>query len=105
MAISKGRGEPADGWEGLRLDASEYCQVEHVVCGVQREGRVGPNGRLSPGLDLRSGLTGGGWPAGCGGQLALSSSPWQVQPAQTPDCWMEGREGEMSPAADRRIFP
>ena len=65
--------------------------------------RVGVNQRLSPGLYLHSGLTGGEWLAGCGSQLALSSSPWKTQPAQTPDCGMEGREGEISSAANRRI--
>lgn len=43
------------------------------------------------------------WLAGCGSPLALSSAPWKTQPARTPDCWMWGREGERSTAANRLI--
>lgn len=40
LAVSKGRGEQARGWESLRLDASGCCEVEHVVDGTRREKKV-----------------------------------------------------------------
>lgn len=37
LAVSKGRGEQADGWASLRLDASYYCEAGHVADGILRE--------------------------------------------------------------------
>lgn len=56
-AVSKGRGEQADGRESLRLDASYFCERAWVD-GFRGKRRVGASRRLSPRSDLHPGLTG-----------------------------------------------
>lgn len=70
LAVSKGRGEQADGQESLRLDANYFCERAWVD-GFRGERRVGASRRLSPGSNLHPGLPGPEWPAGPGSRLAV----------------------------------
>lgn len=97
MAVSKGRGEQADGWESLRLGANYFCERAWVDR-FRGKRRVGASRRLSPRSALHPGLTGAEWLAGHG---ASRQSP---SPGETthPDTRLLGvwREGEVSAAAN-----
>lgn len=101
LAVSKGRGEQADGWESLRLDANYFCERAWVG-GFRGKRRVGASRRLSPRSDLHPGLTGGcrvacrPWEP-----MAVPVSPWETTHPDTR-LWVR-RDGEVGAAANRLL--